>query len=101
MPFSNLAELSDLKFKALDVLLTLSLSKMVNKTYNLGFPEVLNIMRVDYAGEYIRSHPAATQEEIAKACGFVSASSFNSTFKRITGFTPKVWAARNASAVEP
>ena len=76
-------------------------SKMVNKTYNLGFPEVLNIMRVDYAGEYIRSHPAATQEEIAKACGFVSASSFNSTFKRITGFTPKVWAARNASAMEP
>lgn len=72
-------------------------SKMVNKTYNLGFPELLNIMRVDYACEYIRRHPEASQEEIARACGFLSASSFNSTFKRITGFTPKVWAARNDS----
>ena len=70
-------------------------SKMVNKTYGLGFPEVLNIMRVDYAGEYIRRHPEVSQEEIAKACGFLSASSFNSTFKRITGYTPKVWAASN------
>jgi AraC-like DNA-binding protein len=72
-------------------------SKMVNNTYNLGFPELLNIMRVDYACEYIRRHPEASQEEIARACGFFSASSFNGTFKRITGFTPKVWAARKDS----
>ena len=72
-------------------------SKMVNQTYNLGFPEVLNILRVDYAEQYIRKHADATQEEIAKACGFLSASSFNSTFKRITGYTPKVWAARKAN----
>ena len=72
-------------------------SKMVNQTYSLGFPEVLNILRVDYAETYIRKHPEATQEDIAKACGFVSASSFNSTFKRITGYTPKVWAARNST----
>ena len=72
-------------------------SKMVNRTYNLGFPEVLNILRVDYAEQFIRKHLDATQEEIARACGFLSASSFNSTFKRITGFTPKVWAARVSS----
>ena len=72
-------------------------SRMVNKTYNLGFPELLNIMRVDYACEYIRRNPDASQDEIARACGFFSASSFNSTFKRITGFTPKVWAARKDS----
>ncbi|MBO4634725.1 MAG: helix-turn-helix transcriptional regulator [Bacteroidales bacterium] len=76
-------------------------SKMVNKTYGLGFPEVLNIMRVDYAGEYIHRHPEASQEEIAKACGFLSASSFNSTFKRITGYTPKVWAASNVPSGGP
>ena len=73
-------------------------SKMVNRTTHLGFPEVLNIMRVDYAQRYIRSHPNASQEEIAKACGFQSASTFNGTFKRITGFTPKVWAARKESS---
>lgn len=72
-------------------------SKMVNQNYNLGFPEVLNILRVDYAEQFIRKHKDATQEEIAKACGFLSASSFNSTFKRITGFTPKVWAARTVN----
>ena len=73
-------------------------SKMVNETYNLGFPEVLNILRVDYAQKYIRDHADASQEAIAKACGFLSAPSFNSTFKRITGYTPKVWAARKASS---
>ena len=69
------------------------ISRMVNQNYSLGFPEVLNILRVDYAEQYIRKHPTANQEDIAKACGFLSASSFNSTFKRITGYTPKVWAA--------
>ena len=72
-------------------------SKMVNQTFKMGFPELLNILRVDYAQRYIRSHPDASQEEIAKACGFLSASSFNSTFKRISGFTPKVWTARKDS----
>lgn len=74
------------------------ISKAVNQTYKLGFPEMLNVLRVDYAEQYIRKHPRATQEEIAKASGFLSASSFNSTFKRITGYTPKVWAASNRSS---
>lgn len=68
-------------------------SRMVNQNYDMGFPEVLNILRVDYAEHYIRKHPEANQEDIARACGFLSASSFNATFKRITGLTPKVWAA--------
>jgi AraC-like DNA-binding protein len=72
-------------------------SKMVNQTYKMGFPEMLNILRIDYAQRYIRAHADASQEEIAQACGFMSASSFNSTFKRITGFTPKVWNARKDS----
>lgn len=70
------------------------ISKMVNQTYGIGFPEVLNIMRVDYAQQYMNTHAEAAQEDIAKASGFQSASSFNSTFKRITGYTPKVWASR-------
>lgn len=70
------------------------ISKMVNQTYGIGFPEVLNIMRVDYAQQYMNMHAEAAQEDIAKASGFQSASSFNSTFKRITGYTPKVWASR-------
>lgn len=70
------------------------ISKMVNQTYGIGFPEVLNIMRVDYAQQYMRKYTDASQDDIARASGFQSASSFNSTFKRITGYTPKVWASR-------
>ena len=70
------------------------ISKMVNQTYGIGFPEVLNILRVDYAQQYMRKHDDASQEEVARASGFLSASSFNTVFKRITGYTPKVWSAR-------
>lgn len=66
-------------------------SKLVNNTYNLGFPELLNTLRVDYAEQYLLNNPDARQEEVAKACGFLSASSFNNIFKKITGMTPKVW----------
>lgn len=66
-------------------------SKLVNNTYNLGFPELLNTLRVDYAQQYLMNNPDAKQEEVATACGFLSASSFNSIFKKITGMTPKVW----------
>lgn len=68
-------------------------SKMVNNTYNLGFPELINTLRVDYAEQYILSHRNAKQEVIARECGFLSASSFNTIFKKVTGMTPKVWIA--------
>lgn len=70
------------------------ISKMVNQTYGIGFPEVLNILRVDYAQQYMQKHPDALQDDVARASGFLSASSFNTVFKRITGYTPKVWSSR-------
>ena len=83
---------------ALDIAKTEFATGVTNQNYNIGFPEVLNIMRVDYSCEYIRRHPQASQEDVARACGFLSASTFNSTFKRVTGYTPKVWAARMDSS---
>jgi len=68
-------------------------SRLVNNAYNLGFPEFINTLRIDYSQQYILNHREAKQEEIASKCGFLSASSFNNTFKRITGVTPKVWVA--------
>ena len=65
----------------------------MNNTYNLGFPELLNTLRIDYAEQYIINHRSAKQDEIAAACGFLSASAFNSIFKKVTGVTPKVWIA--------
>jgi len=68
-------------------------SKLVNNSYNMSFPELINKLRVNYAQQYIVSHKNARQEEIAQASGFLSASSFNTTFKKVTGMTPKVWIA--------
>ena len=70
------------------------ISKLVNNTYNLSFPEFLNTLRVDYAKQYIKNHPNAKQEEIARASGFLSASTFNNIFRKITGMTPKMWALK-------
>ena len=66
-------------------------SKMVNDSYHMGFPELINNLRVDYAEQYILRHSEAKQNEIAEKCGFLSASTFNNTFKSITGMTPKAW----------
>lgn len=66
-------------------------SKMVNDSYHMGFPELINSLRIDYAEQYILRHREAKQNEIAEKCGFLSASSFNNTFKSITGMTPKAW----------
>lgn len=68
-------------------------SRMVNNSYGQGFSELMNRMRVDYAKEYILSHRSARQSEIARNCGFLSASSFNTVFKKVTGTTPKIWLA--------
>lgn len=71
-------------------------SKMVNKAYKIGFPELLNILRVDYAQQYLLNNPDAKQSDVATASGFLSASSFNIIFKRIAGQPPKLWLASNS-----
>lgn len=69
------------------------ISRLVNNTYKLPFPDMINTLRIDYAEEYIVNHRDATQAEIAIACGFPSASSLNIAFKKVTGMTPRIWLA--------
>ena len=69
------------------------ISKLVNSTYKMPFPDFINSLRIDYAQRYIINHRDATQAEVAKACGFTSASALNNTFKKVTGMTPKIWLA--------
>lgn len=66
-------------------------SKLVNNTYSIGLPELLNTLRIDYAEQYILNHKEAKQAEIAEACGFLSASSFNNIFKKVKGVAPGMW----------
>lgn len=67
------------------------ISRLVNSTYKMSFPDLVNYLRVHYVQEYLISHRGAKQNEIAEACGFTSASSLNNTFKRVTGITPRIW----------
>ena len=71
------------------------ISRLINSTYKMPFPDLVNTLRVDYAERYITEHPDARQSDIARACGFSSASSFNNVFKKLKGVTPKIWLATN------
>ena len=68
-------------------------SRLVNSTYNMPFPDLINTLRIDFAQQYLAEHRDAHQGEVAQACGFASASSFNNIFKKVTGMTPKIWLA--------
>ena len=69
------------------------ISRLVNSTYNLAFPDLVSALRIDFAQQYFREHPDARQDEVARACGFPGASPFNITFKKVVGMTPRVWIA--------
>ncbi|MBR4771173.1 MAG: helix-turn-helix transcriptional regulator [Bacteroidales bacterium] len=69
------------------------ISKLVNSTYHMPFPDLINSLRVDFAQRYIINHREATQADVARASGFTSASALNNIFKKVTGMTPKIWLA--------
>lgn len=69
------------------------ISKLVNDTYNMSFSDYINTLRIDYAEQYLLRNKDAKQTELARICGFPNASSFNNTFKKITGTTPRIWLA--------
>lgn len=69
------------------------ISRLVNATYNMPFPDLINTLRVEFAQQYLAGHREARQNEVAQACGFASASAFNNIFKKVTGMTPKIWLA--------
>lgn len=72
------------------------LSDYMEATYGLSFSNYVNMLRIDFAEQYILDHDDATQKDIANACGFSGASAFNTTFSKITGVTPKIWKDRYA-----
>lgn len=72
------------------------ISRLVNKVYDMSFIDYITTLRISYAQKYLRENKNAKQSEIAKACGFPNASSFNNSFKKKTGVTPKIWVATNS-----
>lgn len=70
------------------------ISRLVNIEQSMTFRDYINSLRIDYAKNYMKEHPTETQEQLALACGFSSASYFNRKFKQITGLSPQDWKNR-------
>lgn len=71
------------------------LSDFIDYKYGVSFQNYINMLRIRYAEQYILQHDDVTQKEIALACGFSGASSFNSAFSKQNGVTPKIWKDRH------
>ena len=84
----------DLKLK--DVALQLNvtphdLSQIINQKLNKNFKQLINEHRVEKAKELIVRNHQYTLEYIGTESGFKSKSNFFTTFKKMTGTTPKIF----------
>lgn len=62
-------------------------SQVINHIYLQSFREYINSLRVSHAQNLLVKNNS-TVLDVAYECGFTSKSTFNSSFKRITGKTP-------------
>jgi AraC-like DNA-binding protein len=66
------------------------LTKFLNEQHQMNFSEYVNLHRIEYIKELLNSSAVEkyTLVSLAELSGFASKSSFNATFKKITGLTP-------------
>ena len=76
------------------------LSNYLEFRYGMSFQNYINMLRINYSEQYLLAHDDATQKEIAQACGFSGASSFNSAFSKQKGVTPKIWKDRQLESLK-
>lgn len=76
------------------------LSNYLEFRYGMSFQNYINMLRINYSEKYLLTHDDATQKEIAQACGFSGASSFNSAFSKQKGVTPKIWKDRQLESIK-
>ena len=65
-----------------------TLSKLINDKFGMNFRQLLNSYRVKEAMEIFSKNKGLTTEDLKKASGFKSISTFTSSFSRFTGCTP-------------
>ncbi|RMA66431.1 helix-turn-helix transcriptional regulator [Ulvibacter antarcticus] len=66
------------------------LSRIINSDLNISFSDYINSLRVEEAKEYLKNpdFEKYTMVAIGLEAGFSSKSTFNNTFKKLTGYTP-------------
>ncbi len=70
------------------------LTEIINVKMGMTFPQYLKQKRVEAAKALIIERPQDKLISIAYDCGFSSLSSFNESFKAITGLTPSQYRSR-------
>lgn len=70
-----------------------TLSQVINDGLGKSFFEMVAGFRVDEAKQLLKDQPNIKIEEIAEQVGYNSKSSFNTTFKKLTGKTPSEYRA--------
>jgi len=67
------------------------LSQLLNDNHKTAFKPYLAQVRIEAAKQVLRTQATASMEHVAEACGFLSASTFHSCFKKVEGTTPGAW----------
>jgi AraC-like DNA-binding protein len=82
LTLSQLASVLDISTK--------ELSKFINDQYHMNFSEYINHHRIETVKKLLNNKEAQkfTLVALAEIVGFNSKSSFNATFKKMTGMTP-------------
>jgi AraC-like DNA-binding protein len=72
-------------------------SKMINQGFGQNFNDFINQFRIEAVKEKLQKgeHLQQTLLGIAFDCGFNSKATFNRSFKKITGQSPKEWIEKN------
>jgi AraC-like DNA-binding protein len=78
------------------------ISQIINETFNKNFYNYINSYRIEEAKRMLRSELSDKYSilGIAQSVGFVSKSTFNVAFKRITGLTPTEFKTMNTRVQE-
>ncbi|WP_289393455.1 AraC family transcriptional regulator [uncultured Phocaeicola sp.] len=74
------------------------LSNVVNRYFGCHLKDLLNKYRVEYAKELLRSGKCPL-EELPQRCGFLSRSTFYTSFKKVAGASPKKYMKQEQRAV--
>lgn len=67
------------------------LSQLLNDNHKTAFKPYLMQLRVDAAKRLLRGPGQVVMEQVAEASGFLSMSTFYSSFKKVEGMTPAAW----------
>ena len=75
------------------------LSNVVNRYFGCHLKDLVNGYRVEYAKELLRSGKYPL-EELPRRCGFLSRSTFYTSFKKVTGVSPKRYMKQEQRAIQ-